>query len=265
MGVLGGAAEAASPSPGASPTAPVPTATATPAIGATVTRLGPSATPPIASASPTPRRAAASSAGSDVAEPPSSGATDADRGLGSAAGSPPAAPPVAAQPRAYRTPERAAPPAFVAPEGNVGGEPESGADGRGSAVGAPPVMAPRPGARAGSAAVVFRVSARTAVEGFDLRIGYPRTSGAFGSAARPAECSAGTGMLIAANDRGDGEMRLLVASAQALPFPIDVFCRFTTEGGVSVGAADFAVRVAEVTSDGKRADPGLLLVSVVVR
>ena len=51
----------------------------------------------------------------------------------------------------------------------------------------------------------------------------------------------------------------------ALTFPIDVFCRFTTEPGAGVGAADFAARIAEVTSGGKRADLGLLLVNVVVR
>ena len=132
-------------------------------------------------------------------------------------------------------------------------------------VGDTPVMPARPAARGGSAAVVFRVSARTVVEGFDLRVGYPRTVGSFGDSAHPAECNAGTGVLVAANDRGSGELRLIVASAQALPFPIDVFCRFATELGAGVGAADFTVRVAEVTSDGKRADPGLLLVSVVVR
>ncbi|MCC6849035.1 MAG: hypothetical protein IT294_11085 [Deltaproteobacteria bacterium] len=109
------------------------------------------------------------------------------------------------------------------------------------------------------------MTARTALEGFDLRVGYPRAVGAFGTGARPAECQAGTGLLVAANDRGDGELRLLVASAQALPFPLDVFCRFTAEPGAGLGAGDLTVRVAEVTSDGRRGDPALLLVSVAVR
>jgi len=60
-------------------------------------------------------------------------------------------------------------------------------------------------------------------------------------------------------------MRLLVAGAQALPLPLDVFCRFTVTGGGGVDAGQFAVRVAEVTSDAKRADSSLLIVNVVVR
>jgi hypothetical protein len=113
--------------------------------------------------------------------------------------------------------------------------------------------------------VVFRVTARTALEGFDLRVAYPRSAGTFAGNGQPVDCNAGTGTLVAANDRGDGELRLLVASAQALPFPLDVFCRFARAPDAGLGAADFRVRVAEVTSDAKRADPSLLIVDVVVR
>ena len=76
---------------------------------------------------------------------------------------------------------------------------------------------------------------------------------------------AGTGMLVVANDHGSGGLQVLVASATALPLPLDVFCRFTLEPGAGLDAGAFTVRVAEVTSDGKRADPALLLVSVFVR
>ncbi len=225
------------PSPSATlPTAPTPTATPiAPSPTATRARPAPSATP-----------ASRTDAGARL-DPHANGVEAVATTL-------------VAPPRAFRTPERAAPPAFVAPQGQAA--PDAAGDG---AVGRAPTMEPRPAPRAGSNAVVFRVTARTAVEGFDLRIGYPRTAGSFGTGAHQAECTAGTGLLVMANDRGDGEMRLLVASAQPLPFPIDVFCPFATEPGAGVGAGDFAVRVAEVTSDGKRADPGLLLVSVVVR
>lgn len=256
--LLAAIGEAATPSPAPSPSATSPSATVTSA--GSPTRAAPTATAPVTTATPTPRVLSGSGpaprAADAVAPNLPSAAAAPGAGLGAVA---PAAP---VQPRAYRTPERAAPPAFVAPQDDAA---SAGTDAAAGAVGDAPVMAPRPAPRGGSAAVVFRVSARTAVEGFDLRIGYPRNAGSFVIGGQPAECNAGTGMIVAANDRGTGEMRLLVASAQALPFPIDVFCRFGTEAGASVGAADFSVRVAEVTSDGKRADTGLLLVSVVVR
>ena len=253
---LAGSGQAATP-------APIPSGTSTSATrtaAVSPTRAAPTATVPAASATPTPRILSGGGPGPRAAD---AGAPNLPVAPGvPAAGGGAVAPAAPVQPRAYRTPERVAPPAFVAPQ--EAAAPSDTGTGAG-AVGDTPVMAPRPAAGGGTAAVVFRVSARTAVEGFDLRIGYPRNAGSFVRGGQPAECNAGTGMIVAANDRGTGEMRLLVASAQALPFPIDVFCRFGTEPGASVGAADFSVRVAEVTSDGKRADPGLLLVSVVAR
>lgn len=163
--------------------------------------------------------------------------------------------------RAFRTPERPAPPVF-APNG--GGAPDAAARDDG----APPAMAPAPrapAARSGTALVVFRATARTAIEGFDVRVTYPRTLGQFATDGQQADCNAGTGTLVVASDRGTGEMRLLVAGAQALPLPLDVFCRFAVTGGGGLDAGQFAVRVAEVTSDAKRADPSLLIVNVVVR
>lgn len=162
--------------------------------------------------------------------------------------------------RAFRTPERPGPPVFV-PDGGA-------ADGAAPEGRAPGAMAPAPrgpAARTGTALVVFRATARTAIEGFDVRVSYPRTVGQFSTDGQQADCNAGTGTLVVASDRGTGEMRLLVAGAQALPLPLDVFCRFAVTGGGGVDAGQFAVRVAEVTSDGKRADLSLLIVNVVVR
>jgi hypothetical protein len=161
--------------------------------------------------------------------------------------------------RAFRTPERPAPQVFV-PDG---GAPDPAAP-EGNA---PAPMAPAargPAARAGTALVVFRATARTSIEGFDVRVAYPRSAGQFATDGQQADCNAGTGTLVVASDRGTGELRLLVAGAQALPLPLDVFCRFTVTGG-GIDAGQFAVRVAEVTSDAKQADPSLLIVSVVVR
>ena len=173
------------------------------------------------------------------------------------AGAAPSATSVAVHPRVFRTPERDAPAAFVPPRAAA---PPADAE---SIPGAPAVGAPP--SRSNLAVVVLRATARTALEGFDLRVGYERALGTFAGNGQPAECTAGTGALVAANDRGDGQLRLLVASAQALPFPLDIFCRFTLTPGARIDAAAFNVRVAEVTSDAKSADPSLLIIKVVVQ
>lgn len=232
-------ATAASPSPtGALPTSPTP----------------PRATTTAAAASPTPSAATGTPVVRATPRPAAAVAPDA------AVPAPPALATAAVRPRAFRTPERAAPPAFMAPPPGAESDAATGLEERA----APPAPSRGP-ARATTAVVVFRATARTALEGFDLRVGYPRTAGTFAAGGQPADCNAGTGALVAANDRGDGELRLLVASAQALPFPLDVFCRFAVAPGAGLDATAFDVRVAEVTSNGKRADPSLLIVNVVVR
>jgi hypothetical protein len=161
-------------------------------------------------------------------------------------------------PRVFRTPDRGAPPAFRAPQAAPAPAIE------GQAQDQVPLADSRP-SRSVAGVVVFRASARTALEGFDLRVTYPRALGTFAADGEQVDCNAGTGSFVAASDRGNGELRLLVASAQALPFPLDVFCHFSLASGAALDAGVFEVRVAEVTSDGKRAHPSLLLVDVVVR
>ncbi len=243
--------QAASPSPLATPTAPLATPAASPSAAPPTAPLPTTtSTRIVASASPTPRVAAAT-------QPQEAPAAAAANEIPAAV-----APTVLVRPRAFRTPEREAPPAFVAPQGDTG-------DGNAADLVEPaergPAVGSRPPARSAGSLVVFRMTARTALEGFDLRVAYPTVVGTFGTAARPAECNAGTGTLVVANDRGAGELRVLVASAQALPFPLDVFCRFTPEPGAGLDAGALDVHVAEVTSNGRRADPSLLLVNVVVR
>ncbi len=180
-------AEAVSPT--ATPPTPSPfvgaasaTPTGTPRPPASATRTFPSASPTVGS-----RR---SDVGGSETAPDGTAADD-----GSAR---PAATAAVARPRVFRTPERAAPPAFVAP----GGAAEEG-DGMAAPDVPEPAVGNRPPApRAGSGLVVFHVTARTALEGFDLRVAYPRSLGAFGNSAKQAECNAGTGALVVANDHG---------------------------------------------------------------
>ncbi len=247
---------AETPTPLATPATPVVAPSATITSAARPSFLAsPASTGTAPSASPSPgRRASASDASADRSEP----ATGASTTGGVEA---PVAPAVA-PPRVFRTPERAGAPVFVAPDG-AGAASDGGAGpaaSNGGGMGAAP-SAPR----ARSGLVVFRTTARTALEGFDIRVSYPPDMGSFGTSGRQPDCNAGTGTLVVANDPGLGDLRLLVASASPLPFPLDVFCRFTLVGGSNLDPSAFGVRVAEVTSDGKRADTSLLLVSVAVR
>jgi len=74
--------------------------------------------------------------------------------------------PPAAAPRAFRTPERAGEPAFLAPRAAAPAEPAAGADAGRMGMPAPAPM--RPPARGGTRTVVFHAVARTAVYGVDL-------------------------------------------------------------------------------------------------
>ena len=231
----------------ASPTATgVATPAATPTVGVLVTGTtsAPTATP-LPSARPTPVTSSGPDPDTELLPPAEEAAPV------------PIATSLAARPRTFRTPERAAPPAFVAPQAAPPSAPNGPAH-EPPGVGAPP-------SRSTAALVVFRATARTALEGFDLRVGYPRALGTFVGNGHPADCSAGTGAMVIASDRGDGQLRLIVASAQALPFPLDVFCRFALAPGAGIDAAAFDVRIAEVTSNAKGADPSLLIVDIAVR
>lgn len=174
------------------------------------------------------------------------------------AGIPTAQPAAPRPPRAFRTPERSGDRAFVPPQGSGAATSSDGSD--------PPASAPNAaGQRATSGVVIFRASARTALEGFALRVSYPQSLGHFVATDHAAECTGAAGALVTANDTGKGELRLLVASAQALPFPFDVFCPFTVAPGQRLEAGAFQALVAEVVSDAKKADPALLLVEVAAR
>lgn len=232
------------PSPGPSPSSP-PTPTPVPLRTATA---APSAPPTAVSAAPSPTilpsPALAEEQRDDaVLDPP-----------------PPALPTaLAPPPRVFRTPVRLAPPAFVPPAAPV--EPEAPAD----VESAPARPAAPPPARGGTATVTFRAIARTALEGFNLLVTYPVDAGEFVGSADQVSCTTAAGGLFIPNDHDDGTMNLIVANAQALPFPIAISCRFALAAGATIGSGSFAVHVAEVTSNGRTGDPSLLTVAVDVR
>ncbi len=161
--------------------------------------------------------------------------------------------------RAFRTPERAAPPPFVAPRDAL---PEAADDTQPEGP-ATDSMAPPDHPRV--ATVTFRAVASSELEGFQLVVIYPRSAGDFVGSGNGVDCrKTGDGRLVA-NDHDDGMLSLFVASTQALTFPLEVVCRFTVDANTNLDAGLIAVNVAAVSAGGTGGDPSVLSVSVGAR
>jgi hypothetical protein len=168
----------------------------------------------------------------------------------------PTSPPVGAV-HAFRTPEREAPPAFMAPRA----EPTEGADD--TQLDEPLAEATRLPDRPYVGTVIFRAVANTDVEEFDLLVIYPRTAGDFVGTGDRVECrKTGDGILFA-DDHDDGMLRLIVSSKQPLTLPFDIVCRFSVDPTATLYSGLIAVNVLDVTAEGTRGDPSLLTVTVI--
>jgi hypothetical protein len=170
----------------------------------------------------------------------------------------PTSPPVGAV-RAFRTPERAAEPAFVAPHAEV---PPDAGDTQPDDL-APESMAPPD--EPYIATVTFHAVASTEVDGFDLFVIYPRAAGDFVGSRNGVDCRENGNATLFADDHEDGTLRILVAGSGALTFPFDVVCRFTVAPNASLTSRLIAVNVNEVSAGGKQADPSVLTVSITAR
>ncbi len=242
------------PTSGASPAATTSTPTAVPGSPT----FAPSPRPTALRSTPQPSVSPAPAAPVD----PTPVADDAHDDDGAESAMPPAEAPTelpAGAVRAFRTPDRAEPPPFVAPRLELPAETDDG-----------PLDEPAPEAMPSPdqpyvATVTFRAVAATEVDGFDLLIFYPRAAGDFVGTRNGVECrKTGDGMLFA-DDYEDGKLRVLVASPGPLAFPLDVVCRFTVEPNATLHARLIAVNVTEVTTAKQRADPSVLGVSVLAR
>jgi hypothetical protein len=158
--------------------------------------------------------------------------------------------------RAFRTPERAAPPPFVEPRV----EPPSVAD---DTLGEEPATEPIPPPdHPRVATVTFSAVASSELEGFELGVIYPRAAGDFVGSGNGADCrTPGDGRLVA-NDHDDGRLNLFVVSTHALTFPLEIVCKFTVEANVNLNAGLIAVNVVAVSAEGTGGDPSALSVSV---
>lgn len=260
---------AAAVTPDTTPSAPLATsppalasATAPPPSAPTLT---PSPATPARRRTPLPTAAPAPDAtdadAPDDAAPADETAPPDDESLAHEA--PPAAVPTsapAAPVRAFRTPEREAPPAFVAPRIELPDETE---DAAGGAPAAEETMPPPD--RPYIATVTFHAAASTDIDGFELIIIYPRSAGDFVGSRNGVECrKTGDGTMFA-DDDDSGTLRILVASNRPLGFPFDVVCRFTVEPHAVLTSRLIAVNVAAVTSGRAPADSSALSVSVSAR
>ncbi|MEO6025234.1 MAG: hypothetical protein ABIR79_00010 [Candidatus Binatia bacterium] len=158
--------------------------------------------------------------------------------------------------RTFRTPERDAPPAFVAPQA----EPTANEDD-------PPLDDPMPeGTHVPNqpyvGTVTFHAVAATDVEAFDLVVIYPRSAGDFVGTGDRVECRKTGNATMFADDHDDGMLQLLVAGNGALSFPFDIVCRFSVAPTATLYSALIAVNVSEVTAEGLPADPSILTVTV---
>jgi hypothetical protein len=161
--------------------------------------------------------------------------------------------------RAFRTPEREAPPAFVAPRVEL---PEEADDAQGdepATESMPPLDTPY------VATVTFRAVASTELDGFELMVIYPRAAGDFVGNRNAVDCRKTGDATMFADDQEGGTLRLLVASPRALGFPFDIVCRFTVEPNAVLHARNIAVNVVQVSISGQRGDTSALTVSVSAR
>lgn len=161
--------------------------------------------------------------------------------------------------RVFRTPERDAPPAFLAPRVEL----PAGAND--TQLDEPAIESMPPPDHPYIATVTFRAVASTELDGFDLVVMSPRAAGDVVGSRNGVDCRKTGDATLFADDHEDGMLRLLVASTRALTFPFDVVCRFTVESNATLHARLIAVNVAEVTTGSKRGDPSALTVSVSAR
>lgn len=165
----------------------------------------------------------------------------------------------AAPARPFRTAEREAPPAFVAPQVELPQDADDPQTDPAATETMPPPDQPY------VATVTFHAIAATEIDGFELMVIYPRDAGDFVGSRNNVECrKTGDGTMFA-DDFDDGMLRVLVASNQPLTFPIDIVCRFTVAPNTVLTSRLIAVNVAAVTIGDTPVEASALAVSILAR
>lgn len=110
--------------------------------------------------------------------------------------------------------------------------------------------------------VHFVFSATAELQGLDVDVAYPLGKGGFTGSADGVVCSSTGDGIFVANDRDDGTMALLEASAFALTFPFEITCQFEQLAGETLVASDLGVTVDEVVENGAPGDAAHLQVAI---
>lgn len=243
------AASLASPAALAPSAAPSPSGldpTTTPSAAASP-ESSPTLASPTATVRRTPRPTETPAAEEEEPSPDETSAAPVDDDPSSRAPTQPAtqptSAPAAAAVRAFRTPDRAAPPAFVAPQIEL---PAAGDDAP------PPDQAetePMPAPdEPYEATVTFRAVGSAEVTGFGLMVIYPRSDGDFVGTGSGTECRAPGDAALFADDNDQGMLRVRVTGTHPLAFPLDVVCRFTVDPNAVLQARVIAVNVVDVVT-----------------
>lgn len=138
-----------------------------------------------------------------------------------------------------------------------------------TALGLPSVAASPGGGASPRVALVpvtvhFTFTASAELQGLDVDVAYPLAKGGFAGSADGVVCTSSGDGIFVANDRDDGTMALLQASATALSFPFEITCEFDQAAGETLVAADLGVTVDEVVENGSAGDPSHLQVAIQV-
>ena len=109
--------------------------------------------------------------------------------------------------------------------------------------------------------VTFTASSSAQIQGFDLRVTYPTAKGSFRGSADAVDCtSAAPG--FTKNDKDDGNLTLISASASNITFPVTITCTF--DATTAITASDIGVTVREVTEGGNPGNTSDLNVTVAI-
>jgi len=112
-------------------------------------------------------------------------------------------------------------------------------------------------------AVTFSLGVSAPVQGFDIRVSYPRGEGSFVGSAGDVQCASdGNGAFVKNEIESLGSLALLQTNHLGLMFPVTIRCPFGAVG--TVVASDFNTVVREVTQNNAVGDPSALTVRVTV-
>jgi hypothetical protein len=116
-----------------------------------------------------------------------------------------------------------------------------------------------------AANVVLTVNASAPLQSFRLRIAYPTGAGGFRGSSDTVACTPPGNGTFVGNDRDDGVLTLVFASATDLTTPVSIGCTFDVAAGHTLAAGDLGANIVSVTSNDVVGNPTVASASVTVQ